>query len=782
VRSITATRISAVTAESGLLLLVVGAPLAIGAVHRPVIALAGLGAATALAMAFRYRRLCDRPFRVGAFGTLLLLLTAYTALQTVPLPLELLRLLAPATFEVLESSFTELGGAPAWHPVSLEPGNTAWEVVKIGTAAAVFLLASNLMTRSAHRTRLLFALTGTGVLVVLLGFIGTVAAPNLPLLFYRPAAGKAAGLIATSFVNPNHGAAFLVLCTISASGLALRQRNLQQRVLLALAGVLLGTGVFLTLSRGGMLALGLALSLFALLLATLNRARGAGSRQAAFVVAALGGIIALAGWLAHDAIASEIASLFPDSVLSLDKTALWPAGTALIRANWLLGVGRGAMVSALPRYLNDQSATVTFSHLENQYLHLPGEWGVVIGGVAIFGAVLAWAAWLRHGVREPLGLAAAAALASIAAQNAFDFNLELLGIGVPVTALAGMLAASAVRRKRQEEPHPEGHGRGTVVAVFAALLGSASLGMAITDPPSPGEDAAALQQLAENGTSYSAFLIAARDAVQRHPADYLPHVQVAQQAYLHNKPEALRWLNQALTLFPHNPTIHFQAAQVLRRLGRRRQALLECRTALENGASPRQAIGWALPLCRNAVDVERLLPKRAEIRAVSIAMLLERRRLEVAWQVAQGARELWPADTSLMAAAVRVQLARRRHSDALPLARRLALEYPTRQHYGLWAAVEEGVNGPRGAEQVLLKAVKHFHDDPEVRFQLALAHARAKNPERATRVALEALSQASDTATLARGHEVLSYVYRSSGRIHRANYEAEKARMMRQAR
>lgn len=769
---------AALVAEFGLALLVSALPAALGGAHRPVIAVAALVAAGTIAAAVYHRRQTELPFRFTVFGALLLGLTAYTALQVLPLPLWLLRVVSPASVELLETSLARLGPMPGWHPISLEPGSTLWETLKLGTATAAFLAAANLLGRSARRTRVLLVLVGTGVVLSLLGFLGAVVAPHRPLLFYAPATGPAAGLIVTSFVNPNHGSAFLTLCTGIAAGLALRQRDLQRRALIALAGVLLGTSVFLSLSRGGIVALGLFLGLFALLLWRKPQEGDEASRQTVFLAGTMGGIIGLAGWLAYDGIVSELASLLPGHALTLGKVEVWPAGLAMIASNWIVGIGRGAMASALPRYLTDFVPTVTFTHLENQYLHLPAEWGLLAGTAAIAGAAVAWATWLRNGRRDPLQLAAAAAVFAVAAHNAVDFNLELSGIAVPMAVLTGMLAAGVATPPGPLEPRP-GSGKAAALAyALAAALAAGGIALLGIDLPSPDDDATRLQVLSEKPASFNSFLEEAKQAIRRHPADYLFPQLIAREAFRAKRPETLAWLNQALALFPRSPDVHLQTAQALRRFGRPRQALLHARIALESGAPPTTVLSWALPICRSESDLLRLLPGIPEVQQIAIDSLLQSGRVELAWRGVQHARRRSPSDHGLIAAEVRVRRARGDHVRALEMAERLAREHPTEAYYRLWAVAAEQLNGPTAAAKVLEQAVERFSGSLEPAFALALTYVRAKRFARATQVANNALARAEDPAHLARAHSVLSDIYRAAGRVHRADYEAERARRL----
>lgn len=807
--------------EVGLMLLVIGVPAALGGVHRPTILCAALLACLALLSLWLYRRATYRGLRVPWFGCVLCGATVFTGLQLLPLPTGLLRLLAPASVEALEVSLAGAGGLPAFHPISLDVGATLLETLKIGTCALAFIVAHNHLYRRERRDRLLVVLVAGAVLLALLGFIGAVAAPGKPLMLYAPEqTARAGGLITTSFVNPNHGSAFLALCTVLAVGLAMTTRDLQARVLLALGSVLLGGAVFVTLSRGGILALALALAAFAVLVAFV-RAESRRPRRAALLPGAAALILALAAWLAYDAIVSELRTIVPELESGLGKTALWPSGWAMALANPLVGVGRGAFLTAFPRYLSgEMPRTTTYSHLENQYLHLPTEWGLVVAGVVILAAAVALGLWIWRGRRDAPTLAMVAALIALAGHAVVDFNMETLGIALPAAVLAGLLSGgyrrdpetdeslddSFDRRRTSErssndkrssgESSGEGDkgkrrqstgsrrllGRGRIHTACALTMtgGLAALTVlaALWDRPTPDEDLAAINLLIQDRAPEDRVLEAVKAAVQRHPADPWPHLAAGRALLAERDPAALRWLNRATFLFPGSPQVHLDTARALRRFRRRRQALLEYRLALKNGATIRPTLVEALPLGRNAEEVASILPlQMPEVHADAARVLLGQRRVEIARKVATAARRRWPASVPVASAEVEVLLAAKEPERAVKAARTLARRDPLPETFQLWARA--AAHGAPGAElSVLRDARRRFPDEDRFSFALADAYLRAKQIKKAMALAEEIQRRASTTATLIQAHLLLSRVHAADGRPHRARYEAEQARKL----
>lgn len=835
-------RLTGLMAEGGLILLACGAPLALGGVHRPTIIAAGLLSCLTLLAVWLHRRPSKRGLRIPLFGGVLVGLTIFTALQLLPLPLGLLALLAPATRELLDVSVAGAGLTLGWHPISVDPGATLLEALKVGSCALAFIVAHNLFYRPQRRDRLLLALVCTGVTITLLGFIGAAAAPGRPLMFYEPTPGGGTGLIVTSFVNPNHGAAFLMLCALTAISLAMSARDLQHRVLLGLAGVLTGSGVFLTLSRGGILALALGLGLFAALLVWGQRGNR-GVKQAALVSGGLALILGLSGWLAFDAIVNEFLSQVPEGTSSLGKIALWPAGAAMVLANPWVGVGRGAFQAAFTRYLDGASQTnVTYSHMENQYLHLPAELGLLVGGGAILLSAVCLVLWIRKGKRDAPSMALVAGLMALAVHNLVDFNLELLGLALPAAILAGLLSAgqrepetrrrkSSSRRrgtsqrrgddadegdtgseehqsssdeqdssgkhksssgKQESSPnHSRSSGKHKISSrskagrgknhlktslITAAGLGVLTLWAWAADRPSADESLQLIAEQIKYKVPLGKVRATVKQAVALHPADYLPHLAMSRSALAVKRPEAMSWLNRALYLFPRSPELHMDAARALTFFGRRKQAILEYRLALECEGPSWQALRAGLALSKDASEVGRLLIDDPQIHADAVQILLENKRPVLAAQIVTTAKKRWHGNVALSMREVDVLLAIDKKSDAKQAAKRLAKLAPRPETYLTWSRTAED----KEAAEILSVARRKFPQDRPVAMALVRTFMRRKQHPRARELAEEILQASRNPSDLAQAHDLLAQVFRADGRVHRARYEAEQAVKIRQ--
>ena len=110
-------------AESTAAIALVGAPLAIGAVHLPVVlAVSALGCLALLLLALSLR---GHRLHVGWLAPLLLAIDAIVLAQLLPLPHGLVAAIAPRTAELYSAA-----GVTSWHPLSLDPAATAAEAAK----------------------------------------------------------------------------------------------------------------------------------------------------------------------------------------------------------------------------------------------------------------------------------------------------------------------------------------------------------------------------------------------------------------------------------------------------------------------------------------------------------------------------------------------------------------------------------------------------------------------------------------------------------------------------
>ncbi|MBI5545432.1 MAG: O-antigen ligase family protein [Deltaproteobacteria bacterium] len=602
-------------------------PLAIGTVHPWAIGTAaGLALLAAALTAWATLR-SGEPFLVPSPGIAFTAVTAYIGFQLLPLPPFLVGLLAPRTRELHEFVLGPLGHYPAWRPLSLDPPATALELVKAVTYLAVFLCAAQIVRSRRAKSRLIGMLGAVGVVVAVIGF--GHALWGATALFGVFSFQHAAPPFLTPFGNPNHLASFLALCATALLAKVLTERDRKIATLWAFGYLATGVGVLLSLSRGGIVAFVAAQLMLgiAVWMVRQSESEGVALRPRAFVVpASVLLVLAVAAYIAWDALAAEFATADSLDKLKDSKLAMWSSFWPLVREHWLVGHGRGAFEVAFQRFQDPAWGQATFTHAEN----LVGQWVSDLGvpmGLLLLGAC-AWALLgaLRRGATDPERLACIFGLAAISLHELVDFGLEQGGLAVPATL------AFAVASFRQE--NATSFRRRAAALLVPVIAGVTALGMvrALPSLRRDGEELAA--RLSKDKADDVAA--AAVQMAERHPADYFPQL-VAAQAYAAERPlhpdKLVGFANRAMYLNPSLPLPHRLAALALRAKGHLAQARIEYKLAYE--LKDPTVVAEVTRVFQKTEELLEAIPDRPEALAHLADQLITERRYEDAQAVAQ---------------------------------------------------------------------------------------------------------------------------------------------------
>lgn len=452
-----------ITIEALVLLAIVLSPWAFGAVE-PWARTVLQGVAALVLVLWAVRSLVSRnPEPQSRFAVAFLILPVILVLvQMVPLPTGLGHLLAPAGTELRESLLPAAarGSAPEPGPLELRSLSTSWERTMPSALllSALVTLAGAALFHLPHplsQRRLLLAIVTTGTCLAGYGLAQRFLDPDRIYFSLELTRG---GNPFGPYVNRNHFAGFVVMASLVGLGLTFdrARRFLRDRgglqlglpafasdpdgariVLLGLATILMMASVFLSLSRGGMVALFVGLLVFFLLTA---KRRLPALGMLTIVLLALG----LVAWVAGDEVASRLASL-DDAGMRID---LWKACANLVLAFPVLGVGAGNFATVMPAF-QDFPADKTFRYAESDWWHFTAELGLV--GLVLCVATLVWLFFtlgvgLKQKSSSRLVLAGLfAALTAITVHGFFDFNLHIPANGLLAVVLAAVAVGLATR-------------------------------------------------------------------------------------------------------------------------------------------------------------------------------------------------------------------------------------------------------------------------------------------------------------------------------------------------
>jgi Tfp pilus assembly protein PilF len=752
---------------------IVLAPLAIGTVHpwpRAILfGLSGLG----LALAIAVRHTQGRRIQLTVPMLILAVAAVATALQLIPLPETVLRWLSPRTAEVLEQ--TQRGGYGAL-PLSLDPPSTIRELSKI-VGYLAFLAWATAYCVHAHRRRLvLVAVVVSATTVALLGFLQAALGARI-LFFYVPHSQILNEiLVRGSFVNPNHFGSLMCLAAPCALTLVLRERDSRIPAILAL--IVINLAVILSLSRSAMVTAPLAQVVTLLLARAQTRGSSSGTFRTESSLVAIGTItatlviaLAIGGSRVTSPFSATRTEGFGETSSNPNsKFFAWQGATDIAVAFPWTGAGRGAFGQGFA-LLNERPGYLRYEWVENAYLQPVADWGVPIALLLLVLAGWAGRTFLRRAMLEPLSIGAAGALFGLAIHDIADFSIEIPGVAIPALALAATLFA---RQGKEVGPDLGWFVSPRLVWLAVPLLAIA-LPVAAVWTSDANQDGRQLARLSRDPTATPAEVIARGSALLRiHPADAHIAALVAQRLAKDSHPEAMKWLNDALFLDRTNSTLHVIAAEVLARAGRKSQALLEYRTAMDYGALPSEI--WTRISARY-VDRDALVKAAGDSpeRLYDLANWLFGHRRVVDADLICDAM-LMKDRFSLPASRLHVRTAVAMGDVDKVRARVASLLSMDRATETRYTAVRGliFVGDLDAAGNLLDTTPDRSTTASELELELAQAMARAKRLDSA-RARLDKMPALTSRAARARWHEVRATIERLAGNQHQSAWEHEQA-------
>jgi len=330
-------------------------------------------------------------------------------------------------------------------------GHTAYYEQTIQTSAnwavygVVLLCSSTLFNDPKNSQRLHVALSVFGFLYALYAIGLHFAAPNQLFWSRTPETG---GTVFGAYVNRNHYAGLMELLVPLLLVAALRRDvEYPKRLLFAFAALLMSTSVFVSGSRGGMLALAIQFGVLALLW------RPIGSRKWGLLAGTVV-LVALVGWLGGMQVADRLGTLANAGGKSNMRLLIVQDGVSMVAEKPLAGWGLGAFPTVYPRFRSFYTDEFV-NHAHNDFLQILIETGVI--GLLSF-ATLLWGV-VRKAVGEldiwqddafsNLSVGAMLGIVGLLVHSFTDFNLQIPANALLFFALCGI--ASRVRHETNHE-------------------------------------------------------------------------------------------------------------------------------------------------------------------------------------------------------------------------------------------------------------------------------------------------------------------------------------------
>lgn len=389
----------------------------------------------------------------------LLLLLVFMAVQLAPLPSGLVKVIAPASYEAYAPLFAV--GGDQWIPLTIHQRGTLQELLRIGSYALFYCVTVQLLSSHTLLKRTLSAVIWLAATIAFLAIIHQVSSPDT-LFWLRPAPDGTSPF--GPWVNPNQYAGFMEMLSPLAIALFLfykprveRSESLRERIvafftmsganqhlLYGLAAVVVTMSVFVSLCRGGILTISVAVLIF-MLLYNLKRPRQ--GRGAVAVITCC--ILVTVSWFGWDTVIAEFdRGVNAAGELRDGRFDIWTDVVRIIAAFCGFGSGFGTFVDIYPSYTTIP-AEVIFDHAHNDYLELLTDGGIIGFGLAGWFVV----AVIRHGwgrIRARrdqyaalLGIGALTGILAMLLHSITDFNMHNGADGLYFFFLCGLLVAAA---------------------------------------------------------------------------------------------------------------------------------------------------------------------------------------------------------------------------------------------------------------------------------------------------------------------------------------------------
>ena len=444
--------------------LLIFSPIAFGSVEPWALLIMECGAFLALFLyLLNARHKAEKLYKVPGLLPLACFL-GYLLFQLLPLPAFLVRILSPGIYQIYVDTVGVFQPVD-WLPLTLNRNDTLLAFFRFGAYAAFYVLLIQLFSKGAYLKRVVSIVTVFAASLSIIAILQHFTADGKMFWFRDINAGTPFG----PYVNRNHYAGFMemVIPIVVALFLFLRPTiisdsfkekivmffdhpNMPKYMLFGFGALVMTVSVFVCLSRGGIVALMLALALLGCLL-TIYRSKTKG----ALILTLLCMLTMISvGWFGWDPIFerfNQIRNYSGD--ITENRLTVWNDSKGIINEFPLVGTGFGTFQNSYRIYRTLPGPTF-YTHAHNDYLELTTDGGIL--GVSLMAWFLGSVFFRSLGAlkkrREPymiyIGCGAFAGISAILFHSVTDFNFHIGANGLYFFFLSALFVSAAHTRIR----------------------------------------------------------------------------------------------------------------------------------------------------------------------------------------------------------------------------------------------------------------------------------------------------------------------------------------------
>ena len=394
----------------------------------------------------------------------LFLLVVWMVLQVLPLPVAIVKILSPETYQVYKPVYDMLEGSP-WMPLSVHVKGSVLETIRITTYIFFYVLTVQILSQGDRLRRTVLICSWLAIGIGLLAILQKFSSPNeIYWLRSVPANAQPVG----PWINRSQYCGYVELVAPLVLALCLYYRpivvaeeSMRKRIaaffakdegvnlylLLGFGLLVLTASAFISLCRGGIIALTFSFIFFFLTLARKQR-----KYSSLFSVGLIACFVIVIAWFGWGPIFERFDQIFNSSgEVVVDRVPLWENSWGVFKDFWLTGSGFGTFIAIFPRYRTLPGDGI-FDHAHNDYLELLTDGGIIgFVIVAWFVVVIFHQGWKMLQRRRDrysilLSIGALTGIVGLLIHSISDFNMHNGAVGLYFFFLCGVLVSAGNTR------------------------------------------------------------------------------------------------------------------------------------------------------------------------------------------------------------------------------------------------------------------------------------------------------------------------------------------------
>lgn len=331
--------------------------------------------------------------------------------------------------------------------ISVYPFLTRVALLKFMACIILFFLAVQAFQTRRDLKTLAWFLMSFGFAVAVFGIAQNYTS-HTELYWFRPLTGG--GNPFGPYVDRDHFAGLMeLIAPVGMSMIAFRGVRREQMVFVGLLTLLPVAALFLTASRGGVVAFLFEVAL----LIMLTRVHRAGRGTAALAALLLFAVVFI-GWLGAGTLLQRVRSSSPVALSASKRASMLRGAWHIFLDHPAAGTGLGTLVAVYPKYETQYDGRIV-DHVHNDYAELLGETGIAgaICGAAfllmLFGTARRRLSEEQSGFSRSIHAAGAVACAGLLVHSFVDFNFHIPANGLFFLLEAALVLSPTFHRRKQ---------------------------------------------------------------------------------------------------------------------------------------------------------------------------------------------------------------------------------------------------------------------------------------------------------------------------------------------